>query len=766
MDTLSLEEPILSTDVTSTGVPNVNFFNGRLLTARDLAREQEARRQIDWRLGQAIGNGVAYGLEVKAHPASTLQNPMVTVEAGLAINREGQTLMLGSQAAVALVRKSKQAAVAGTTFSQCGNLQTGTYVAGPGVYLLTIAPATGKQGLALTSGFDTTGGKCNTDTIVETVQFRLILIDFSGAGVPVPTQDLAPESKFRNQIAALCLGWQYRDRADPFAGVSADPVVKLAGTALTSCDVPLALIYWTLSGGIRFTDMWAVRRRLRRAPDPALVLLSPRTEQEVLGEARLLQFVAQLRDVLTSVAHPDQHRIEEFFRYVPPAAYVPVRGAGSPSGAQSSTFFGSFTSGLPDHITAGMVSEILRRSFSFSPVDLTGGACLQLFEVDENVAAVSSGAAKQRIQVFVTRALDGPAVDDALSGVFETAWTVYRGILIHRLFLPLGSAPEEIAMQLAITGAVRDVMDVATRQASRAGAWSLDESRALSALQDLYQVQSDLQVLLASDFPGVTDVQDRKQFASLYSNYLDGPLSPGVALHDALSAKDMCQAVAAQNAVNQFVAGWSGEGIAVGPTFINFLPGNLNTVPGGDAAAHQFELHNGTDRSLTFVLSAAISAPHGDWTRAATVHQISSATELQSIDIRSGGVATLEVQVRAPLNVPQIGDTVKLTVEAVVGPPHTDFDFVVTLTTAHPETWTVVINGALPDSSTPPGTFAKRITLTAGQTSQASLELTVPAHGPESGAFQISVASTALQPQLTEVFPTKVTPANFDVTVT
>ncbi len=615
MATLSLEEPILSTDVTSTGVPNVNFFNGRLLTAKDLAREQKARRQIDWRLGQAIGDGVAYGLEVKAALASTLQNPMVTVEAGLAINRGGQALMLGSQAAVALVRKSKQAAVAGTTFSQCGNLQTGTYVAGPGVYLLTIAPATGKQGLALTSGFDTTGGKCNTDTIVETVQFRLILIDFSGAGVPVPTQDLAPESKFRNQIAALCLGWQDRDRADPFAGVSADPVVKLAGTALTSCDVPLALIYWTLSGGIRFTDMWAVRRRLRRAPDPALVLLSPRTEQEVLGEARLLQFVAQLRDVLTSVAHPDQHRIEEFFRYVPPAAYVPVRGAGSPGGVLSSKFLGSFTSSAPDQMLAGMVTEIFRRSFAFGVVDLDQAPCLQVFEIEENVGVVAAGGSKQRYQIFVSRSLDGPAVRDGVTSAFEDAWTCYKGLIRRRVFLPLGSTPEEAAARITIEGAIRDIMEVATRQAAKAAAWSLDTKAAVEAFDLLYDVQQDLNELLATDIPGVDPSQERALFFSTLDQYLNQNIpGPKPSLKSAVAAAALNQAVQAQEAINKFVGTWSGEGVAVGPFGFTFSHSDSTVlVPGAAASAQFFTLDNGTDRTLTFALTAEATAPTGDW---------------------------------------------------------------------------------------------------------------------------------------------------------
>ena len=98
---ISLQQPILDG-----GIRSINFFNGRLLSARDLTREQSANREADRRLGQAIGEGIAYGLEVSKSTASTQQSPVVTVEAGLAINRLGQTLMLSAKTEVALVRQA------------------------------------------------------------------------------------------------------------------------------------------------------------------------------------------------------------------------------------------------------------------------------------------------------------------------------------------------------------------------------------------------------------------------------------------------------------------------------------------------------------------------------------------------------------------------------------------------------------------------------------------------------------------------------------
>ena len=51
MSAVELQNPILDG-----GIRSVNFFNGRLLTARDLSREQDANREATNRLGQALGD--------------------------------------------------------------------------------------------------------------------------------------------------------------------------------------------------------------------------------------------------------------------------------------------------------------------------------------------------------------------------------------------------------------------------------------------------------------------------------------------------------------------------------------------------------------------------------------------------------------------------------------------------------------------------------------------------------------------------------------
>src|SRR4051812_11643064 len=121
---IDLQQPVLDS-----GIRSINFFNGRLLSARDLTREQSAHREADKRLGNAVGEGVAYGLEVTKASPFKKDSPAVSIEAGLAINRRGQTLALSARTDVALIRSSS-ANWSAQVFSDCVPLQTSTYVAG------------------------------------------------------------------------------------------------------------------------------------------------------------------------------------------------------------------------------------------------------------------------------------------------------------------------------------------------------------------------------------------------------------------------------------------------------------------------------------------------------------------------------------------------------------------------------------------------------------------------------------------------------------
>src|ERR1044071_8732893 len=353
MSATDLQTPIIEGAIRST-----NFFNGRLLSARDLTLEQSAYREADRRLGKAIGDGIAYGLEVTKPTNFKKESPSVTVEAGLAINRLGQTLMLKARTDVALVRSSSTAGTS-SGFSECLPLQTGAYVAGAGVYLLTIAPAQTSEGRAVTSAINPATTTCNTDTVVSAVQFRLIQID--SALTPLELQD---QNHLRNLVAYKSFGVNEQAAfvKDVFGGQwkKYGLVDGLRPNQLTDCEVPLAILSWTDQDGVKFVDNWSVRRRLVRylfsGHDPAAsdesfptsndaMVFASRTapyvdERRVAeGLASLLQFQEQLFAIVNSVPQPQNFAATEAFRWLPPAGLLPLSSVGQPSGFSYEKFF-------------------------------------------------------------------------------------------------------------------------------------------------------------------------------------------------------------------------------------------------------------------------------------------------------------------------------------------------------------------------------------------------------------------------------------------
>src|SRR5258708_36654535 len=75
--------------------------------------------------------------------------------------------------------------------------QSGVYIAGAGVYLLTIAPATAGEGRAPVSGLGNVTAACNPRYTVEGVQFRLLQLDVTPA-------ELGQPDLLRNLMAQKC----------------------------------------------------------------------------------------------------------------------------------------------------------------------------------------------------------------------------------------------------------------------------------------------------------------------------------------------------------------------------------------------------------------------------------------------------------------------------------------------------------------------------------------------------------------------------------
>jgi hypothetical protein len=389
-NTLQLEQP-----VPAGGIRSVNFFNGRLLAGKDLSREQAARRVADARLGLALGKGVAFGLEVSFNKTQSAPGlPVAHIAAGLAVNGNGETLYLTSDIDIALARRF-DATAAGIIFDTCQPLVGGTYVAGAGVYMLTIARVETTEGRAVSNGLDPANVVCNTDATVEAVRFRLLTIK------PALYADLpVGDPSFQNQLAYRCFGSGVQPAwfANLLgAGSRQDGLIAaMRKDVLSDAEVPIGLLYFTGAADLRFIDLWSVRRPLAPVgtgfPPQALVDAA----RLATGQAMFLQFQGQIASLAPPAGDLGAITARSNFRYLPPAGIIPVREEIDNTDSQATAFFKDMTYRGPAFINAARIEPLLRESLHYPPIDTRGSEMVWLYRVRENRMAIDlpGGAAR------------------------------------------------------------------------------------------------------------------------------------------------------------------------------------------------------------------------------------------------------------------------------------------------------------------------------------------------------------------------------------
>jgi hypothetical protein len=387
-----------------------------------------------------VGDGVACGLEVTLSSSSQeYGTQIVHVAAGLAVNRNGDVLQLGSGTDVTLTASLPSAPAGSGLFAPCAPPQT--VLTNPGIYVLTIMPAQGYQGQAPVSQLNSNGvaTTCASQYQTSGVQFRLALITLDGtdAGLQqtlyllasqiqsqlndgATSASLAAElSTLRNGLAHACFGVEQLEAypANTFEFLSQKPsygLIDAARTAgsLTNCEVPLALLYWTPSG-IQFVDLWSVRRRLTRGAitEQWPLLLGDRRRSE--AEAMFLQFEDQVQWIIANVANLGTVDSDSYFMYLPPAGMLPVSGDGitAVTGTPATPAFdmpGFFTKHASQDV-ATTDGDLLRNLFftalDYEPIQLTQTGEIQLYLVWENLQAVNGGSTAQLALVFASPAL-------------------------------------------------------------------------------------------------------------------------------------------------------------------------------------------------------------------------------------------------------------------------------------------------------------------------------------------------------------------------
>jgi hypothetical protein len=682
----------LNEPITDNGIRNTNFFNGRLLTARDLQTDQQAERSKRWQLGRAIGDGVVEGLDVTLQSSDDRTTlPVVGVKKGLAINRKGQVLSLPNDDEVTLIRRIELPPPEAGVFGDCG-LPTSTFTnLDRGVYLFVVGPASTFRERAPMRSVEPNNALtgCGSKYAVEGVQFDLIKLEFgrmdsvndatrTQLATLMSLNDPAAISKLRNIVAHICFDSEEATprRRDPFKRVAGEAgYVNYGGLAalrrlaqLTDCQVPLALIYWSGSG-VAFVDNWAARRLARRVLelDVLSILRS-------YGYERLLQFEEQVQDLFDRLGGLAAIQIQNYFQYLPAVGYFPVTGSKSPRGFHPTTFFRQLTTGSVGVITTERFGALLRESFACPDIDLQTRPLFQVYQaIDNSRAVAASTSSSQLYQIFVSRSLNGPLARDGVSRAFSEAWEVYRSLIKRHIFIPAGFDEEKHTAQLDITAVIRDVIDMANRQAALAGSCALNNAAALDAFQDIYRVQKELTTVFRSPIPGITHTGGREAFAAVIDRFLDEIITDGSpGLMPSIQAQDLAGAVKAQNQINNHVGTFTGGVIARGPFGFRYLssPRGTRIVPGTSRPSlpHNYAVLNNTDRRVTINLEGSATALHGAWDASSVLIQDTGGHQITEVTLNSGDEGNIVVMVLAP-NDAAIGETATVTLIASIPPP-------------------------------------------------------------------------------------------------
>ena len=451
MSVVELLEPVLTG-----GIQETNYFNGRLLTAEDLRADQQASRLRLRQLAGAIGEGVVDGLEVSVSSSSTKARPVLRISPGVALNRKGEEVALASETEVALVRASSPAGEDTGLFEPCA--PPAAALVNPGLYLLTIAPASGLDGTAPMLELNSEGmaSKCGSRYAVEGAQFGLLGIGLTANPSPLRSKVIASAALLESQAAAgnppadpaasatvslirngaahLMFGTEWlaarcgAPLLRPSNPTSYGLIEELRSSGLLSdCQTPIALVGWTRAG-LMFVDPWSVRRvpAPRPASDPWAPYVSPRHTQECV--ARFLQFQAQINELVNSSLSASalaQVEATSFFHYLPPVGILPLGGAAGARGVDYLKFFNGKTTRNPVFMEGSTLEGLLGEGLSYPPIDLSQPEMIWLYAVRENVQAIDAGAAGAPISCMVFANANIPDQNNARFDVAHWSYSNY-----------------------------------------------------------------------------------------------------------------------------------------------------------------------------------------------------------------------------------------------------------------------------------------------------------------------------------------------------
>ena len=404
--------------------PDVNFFEGRLLSGRDLRDQQDAYRNRLQHLGRAIGAGVIEGLEVEVFTkGSAEEDAVLKVKSGVALNAKGQLLELESDKKINF-NLHKLPELGDGHFTDCPQVRDFTGFTNTGIYILVMSPASGySTEQAPKVGLDDQGiaKDCGHRYALKGVQFRVEELKPSNLnGISDETRilfesllnasDLADLSKLQNLVAHLCFGTEVLEGVAiaPFAIVNGDSAYKKYGVVddlndlkrMSDCDVPLAVMHWTRQG-IGFLDLWSVRRRPFFTSQSGDWSVAGSERRQVEGEAMLWQFQNQFDELLSTHPTPAVIKVKNFFRYLPPAGILKVDNEAS--GITLNTFLAALPHRTPvTYVDMKMVTVILAKSLHYAALNTQESEFVWLYQSWQQELAADAEANVTRYLIYAS----------------------------------------------------------------------------------------------------------------------------------------------------------------------------------------------------------------------------------------------------------------------------------------------------------------------------------------------------------------------------
>lgn len=283
-----------------TPLTRLNYFDGKFLRADDLLKEQNYFLAVAHLSNRAGGYGIVSGLELK------LEGANLRVFPGLAINADGELILLSAETPFAvedLVKQTNSVSPSGSAcFGTCGEETPSQPLsnAGADVYLITIAPAEGLCGQE-----DVYGKLCEAVCATDSQRpYKLegVALRARRLQLDLPSSPPAMQRKhLRSRIASAYFALEPGQPQEMLNGGALLSEVWCPGAALIGGkEVPLGVLVREGKSNL-WVDLWTARRERFEAQAKSYWQGRMRMRPWNVFLAHILQFQCQLPGAIKGI---------------------------------------------------------------------------------------------------------------------------------------------------------------------------------------------------------------------------------------------------------------------------------------------------------------------------------------------------------------------------------------------------------------------------------------------------------------------------------